>query len=183
VVTDAPTIAAEDVAVALARASTVLIVPGYGLAAARAPHEVHTLARTLEARGVDVRYVIHPVAGRMPGHIDVLLAEAGVPYDRLLALAEANERATLTDVALVLGANDVVNPSARDDPDSPLYGMPIVDVDRAGAVVVVKRSLAPGYAGIDNPLFGADTTTMVLGDAKEVLQRIIDALAAVCGPG
>ena len=169
----------EDVAIAVAYADRVLIVPGYGLAVAQAQHDVKKLARELEGRGVDVGYAIHPVAGRMPGHMNVLLAEADVAYEQLLDLEEANERATLTDVVLVLGANDVVNPSARDDPNSPIYGMPIVEVDRAKAVVVIKRSLAPGYAGIDNPLFYADGTMMFFGDAKEALQRITDSLSLV----
>ena len=169
----------EDVAIAVAYADRVLIVPGYGLAVAQAQHDVQKLARELEARGVDVAYAIHPVAGRMPGHMNVLLAEADVAYERLLDLEEANQRATLTDVVLVLGANDVVNPSARDDPSSSIYGMPIIEVDRAKTVVVVKRSLAPGYAGIDNPLFYADGTMMFFGDAKEALQSITDSLSLV----
>ncbi|HEX6255654.1 MAG TPA: NAD(P)(+) transhydrogenase (Re/Si-specific) subunit beta [Euzebyales bacterium] len=169
----------EDVAIAVAYADRVLIVPGYGLAVAQAQHDVQKLARELEARGVDVAYAIHPVAGRMPGHMNVLLAEADVAYEKLLDLEEANQRATLTDVVLVLGANDVVNPSARDDPSSSIYGMPIIEVDRAKTVVVVKRSLAPGYAGIDNPLFYADGTMMFFGDAKEALQTITDSLSLV----
>ncbi len=154
-------------------------MPGYGLAVAQAQHDVKKLARELEARGVDIAYAIHPVAGRMPGHMNVLLAEADVAYEQLLDLEEANQRATLTDVVLVLGANDVVNPSARDDPNSPIYGMPIIEVDRAKAVVVIKRSLAPGYAGIDNPLFYADGTMMFFGDAKEALESITDSLSLV----
>ncbi|HSK90549.1 MAG TPA: NAD(P)(+) transhydrogenase (Re/Si-specific) subunit beta [Euzebyales bacterium] len=169
----------EDVAIALGYADRVLIVPGYGLAVAQAQHDVQKLARELEARGVDVAYAIHPVAGRMPGHMNVLLAEADVAYEKLIDLEEANERATLTDVVVVLGANDVVNPSARDEPGSPIYGMPIIEVDRAKTVVVIKRSLAPGYAGIDNPLFYADGTMMFFGDAKDALQRITDALSLV----
>jgi NAD(P) transhydrogenase subunit beta len=169
----------EDVAIAVAYADRVLIVPGYGLAVAQAQHDVQKLARELEGRGVEVAYAIHPVAGRMPGHMNVLLAEADVDYEKLLDLEEANERATRTDVVLVLGANDVVNPSARDDPGSAIYGMPIIEVDRAKSVVVVKRSLSPGYAGIDNPLFYADGTMMFFGDAKQALQRITDSLSLV----
>jgi NAD(P) transhydrogenase subunit beta len=169
----------EDVAIAVAYADRVLIVPGYGLAVAQAQHDVQKLARELEGRGVEVAYAIHPVAGRMPGHMNVLLAEADVDYEKLLDLEEANERATRTDVVLVLGANDVVNPSARDDPGSSIYGMPIIEVDRAKSVVVVKRSLSPGYAGIDNPLFYADGTMMFFGDAKQALQRITDSLSLV----
>ena len=169
----------EDVAIAVAYADRVLIVPGYGLAVAQAQHDVQKLARELEARGVEVAYAIHPVAGRMPGHMNVLLAEADDAYEKLIDLDEANERATRTDVVLVLGANDVVNPSARDDPGSAIYGMPIIEVDRAKSVVVVKRSLSPGYAGIDNPLFYADGTMMFFGDAKQALQRITDALSLV----
>jgi NAD(P) transhydrogenase subunit beta len=169
----------EDVAIALAYAERVLIVPGYGLAVAQAQHDVQKLARELEARSVNVGYAIHPVAGRMPGHMNVLLAEADVAYEKLLDLEEANQLATLTDVVLVLGANDVVNPSARDDPTSPIYGMPIFEADRAKTVVVIKRSLAPGYAGIDNPLFYDRDTMMFFGDAKEALQRITDSLSLV----
>jgi NAD(P) transhydrogenase subunit beta len=169
----------EDVAIALAYADHVLVVPGYGLAVAQAQHDVQKLARELASRGVDVAYAIHPVAGRMPGHMNVLLAEADVPYEKLLDLEEANERVTRTDVVLVLGANDVVNPSARDDPASPIYGMPIIEVDRAKTVVVIKRSMAPGYAGIDNPLFYADGTLMFFGDAKKALGEITDSLSMV----
>ncbi|HUH07930.1 MAG TPA: NAD(P)(+) transhydrogenase (Re/Si-specific) subunit beta [Egibacteraceae bacterium] len=170
---------AEDVAIALAYAERVLIVPGYGLAVAQAQHDVQKLARELEARGVEVGYAIHPVAGRMPGHMNVLLAEADVAYEKLLDMDDANQIAARTDVMLVLGANDVVNPAARDDPSSPIYGMPIIEVDRAKTVVVVKRSLAPGYAGIDNPLFYFDQTMMFFGDAKEALQRVTESLSLV----
>jgi NAD(P) transhydrogenase subunit beta len=169
----------EDVGIALAYADRVLIVPGYGLAVAQAQHDVQKLARELEARGVDVSYAIHPVAGRMPGHMNVLLAEADVPYEKLLDHDDANERVARTDVVLVLGANDVVNPSARDDPNSSIYGMPIIEVDRAKTVVVIKRSLAPGYAGIDNPLFYADGTMMYFGDAKKALGEITGSLSMV----
>jgi H+-translocating NAD(P) transhydrogenase subunit beta len=169
----------EDVAIALAYAQRVLIVPGYGLAVAQAQHDVQKLARELQSRGVEVGYAIHPVAGRMPGHMNVLLAEADVPYEHLLDLDEANQRATMTDVVLVLGANDVVNPAARDDATSPIYGMPIIEADRARTVVVVKRSLSPGYAGIDNPLFYADNTMMYFGDAKEAVRALADRIAMV----
>jgi NAD(P) transhydrogenase subunit beta len=159
---------AEDVAIAVAYASRVLVVPGYGLAVAQAQHAVRSLATALEARGVEVLYGIHPVAGRMPGHMNVLLAEADVPYDRLLDLEQANAALDRTDVALVLGANDVVNPAAR-EPGSPIYGMPIIEVDKATTVVVVKRSMASGFAGIDNPLFTKDATVMLFADAKQAL--------------
>jgi NAD(P) transhydrogenase subunit beta len=167
---------ADDVAIALAYARSVMIVPGYGLAVAQAQHAVRELADLLEARGCEVDYAIHPVAGRMPGHMNVLLAEADVPYEQLLDIDRADPMLPRTDVALVLGANDVVNPSARDDPSSAIYGMPILQVDRARQVVVVKRSLAPGFAGIDNPLFHDDTTLMLFADAKEALEDVITAL-------
>ncbi|HUG85991.1 MAG TPA: NAD(P)(+) transhydrogenase (Re/Si-specific) subunit beta [Euzebya sp.] len=169
----------EDVAIALAYAQRVMIVPGYGLAVAQAQHNVQTLARELEERGVEVTYAIHPVAGRMPGHMNVLLAEADVDYEKLIDMDEANQMASLIDVVLVLGANDVVNPAARDDATSSIYGMPIIEVDRAKTVVVVKRSMSPGYAGIDNPLFYAEGTMMFFGDAKEAVQRITESLAMV----
>jgi NAD(P) transhydrogenase subunit beta len=165
----------DDVAIALAYAERVLIVPGYGLAVAQAQHDVAKLARALEDRGVAVDYAIHPVAGRMPGHMNVLLAEADVDYERLLDLDEANAALARADVALVLGANDVVNPSARDDVGSPIFGMPIIEADRATTVVVVKRSLSPGYAGVDNPLFYADGTMMLFGDASEVVPSVTAA--------
>jgi H+-translocating NAD(P) transhydrogenase subunit beta len=167
---------ADDAAIALGYASTVMVVPGYGLAVAQAQHAVRELADALESRGVSVHYAIHPVAGRMPGHMNVLLAEADVPYEQLLDLEQADPRLPNTDVALILGANDVVNPSARDDPDSPIYGMPILNVDRAGTVIVVKRSLSPGFAGIDNPLFYLDNTLMFFADAKEALEQTFTAL-------
>ena len=169
----------DDVGIALAYAQRVVIVPGYGLAVAQAQHDVRKLAQELEGRGVEVAYAIHPVAGRMPGHMNVLLAEADVPYEQLLDMEDANELLARTDVALILGANDVVNPSARDDPSSPIYGMPIVEADRATTVVVVKRSLSPGYAGIDNPLFYAEGTMMYFGDAKDAVQQITSSLNLV----
>jgi NAD(P) transhydrogenase subunit beta len=164
---------AEDVAVMLAYASRVVIVPGYGLAVAQAQHEVRQLADLLEQRGVDVRYAIHPVAGRMPGHMNVLLAEANVPYPQLFEMEQINPEFPRTDVALVIGANDVVNPAARSSPGSPIYGMPILDVDRAAHVVVLKRSMNPGFAGIENELFTSPKTVMLFGDAKESVTRLI----------
>ncbi len=167
---------ADDVAIALAYAEKVMIVPGYGLAVAQAQHAVKDLANALEERGIEVTYAIHPVAGRMPGHMNVLLAEADVSYDLLLDLEQANPKFPQTDVALIVGANDVVNPSARTDPESPIYGMPILNVDDARTTIVVKRSLSPGFAGIDNPLFYEDSTLMFFSDAKQALE---DALTAV----
>jgi NAD(P) transhydrogenase subunit beta len=166
----------DDVAISLAYAENVMVVPGYGLAVAQAQHAVRDLADALEARGVTVEYAIHPVAGRMPGHMNVLLAEADVPYDLLLDLDHSNPKLPNTDVALVIGANDVVNPSARDDASSPIYGMPILEVDKARTAVVVKRSLSPGFAGIDNPLFYEDSTMMLFSDAKAGLEAIVAAL-------
>ncbi len=170
---------ADDVAIALAYASQVVVVPGYGLAVAQAQHALRDLAAGLERRGVKVAYGIHPVAGRMPGHMNVLLAEADVPYEQLLDLDATNSLLPRTDVVLVVGANDVVNPSARDDPSSPIYGMPIAEVDRAATVVVIKRSLSPGFAGIDNPLFYRDGTLMLFADAKAALTELDAALASV----
>ncbi len=176
---DVTTTTPDDLAIALAYASQVVVVPGYGLAVAQAQHALREVATALEARGVPVSYGIHPVAGRMPGHMNVLLAEADVPYDRLLDLDQTNNLLARTDVALVLGANDVVNPSARDDPSSPIYGMPIIEVDKATMVVVVKRSLSPGFAGIDNPLFYRDGTRMLFADAKQALMDLGSALEDV----
>ncbi|MER3412443.1 MAG: NAD(P) transhydrogenase subunit beta, partial [Thermoleophilia bacterium] len=169
----------EDVAVMLAYAKRVIIVPGYGLAVAQAQHAVRELAEELEKRGVDVRFAIHPVAGRMPGHMNVLLAEANVPYDQLYEMDAINPDFDQTDVALVIGANDVVNPAARNQPGSPIYGMPILNVDHARNVVVLKRSMAPGFAGIDNPLFTDPKTVMLFGDAKDSVEKLIAALKRV----
>ncbi len=162
----------EDVAIALAYADSVIVVPGYGMAVAQAQYALHDVADALEARGVTVSYAIHPVAGRMPGHMNVLLAEADVPYEQLLDLEQSNPKFHQTDVVIVVGANDVVNPSARDDATSPIYGMPILDVDRSKTVVVIKRSLSPGFAGIDNPLFYLDNTLMLFADAKDALESL-----------
>jgi H+-translocating NAD(P) transhydrogenase subunit beta len=168
----------DDVAVLLAYARRVVVVPGYGLAVAQAQHTIRELASLLEDRGVEVVYGIHPVAGRMPGHMNVLLAEADVPYEQLKDMDEVNPQFPNTDVALVVGANDVVNPAARDSPGSPIYGMPILDVDEARAVVFLKRSMRPGFAGIDNALLYDARTTMLFGDAKDTLSALVTAVKA-----
>lgn len=169
----------EDAAIVLGYARSAVFVPGYGLAVAQAQHQLKGLADRLEARGTQVKYAIHPVAGRMPGHMNVLLAEADVPYDKLFDLEQINDEFSNTDVALVVGANDVVNPAARDKPDSPLYGMPILNVDRARHVIVLKRSLSPGFAGVDNELFYKDNTMMLFGDARASLTRLIEEVEHV----
>ena len=166
-------VTADDAAVMLAYAQRVVVVPGYGLAVAQAQHAVRELADLLEARGVDVKYAIHPVAGRMPGHMNVLLAEAQVPYPQLYDMDDINPEFPRTDVALVIGANDVTNPAARDNPESPLYGMPILNVDQAHQIVVMKRSMATGFAGIDNPLFLDPKTAMLFGDAKDSVVKLV----------
>jgi NAD(P) transhydrogenase subunit beta len=166
-------ISVSDTATVMAYANKVMIVPGYGLAVAQAQHACHELEKALEARGVDVKYAIHPVAGRMPGHMNVLLAESDVAYDKLLEMEQANEEFRTTDVVLILGANDVVNPAAKSDPSSPIYGMPILEVEDAKTVIVNKRSMKPGYAGIENQLFFQPKTSMLFGDAKKVLQDIL----------
>ena len=169
---------AEDAAIQLAYASRVIIVPGYGMAVAQAQHQVRELAELIEKRGGEVKYAIHPVAGRMPGHMNVLLAEANVPYDRLYDMDEINGEFPQTDVALVIGANDVVNPAAREDKSSPIYGMPILDVDRAKTVIVLKRGMAAGFAGIENMLFHAPATSMLFGDAKASLSKLVSEVKA-----
>ncbi len=169
----------SDTAVVMSYASKVFIVPGYGLAVAQAQHVCHELEKLLESKGVDVKYAIHPVAGRMPGHMNVLLAEADVPYDKLLEMEVANEEFNTTDVVLILGANDVVNPAAKTDPSSPIYGMPILDVELAKNVIVNKRSMKPGYAGIENDLFFRPKTNMLFGDAKKVLQDLVSEIKSL----
>jgi NAD(P) transhydrogenase subunit beta len=167
---------ADDVAVMLAYAQKVVVVPGYGMAVAQAQHDVRALADLLEQKGVEVTYAIHPVAGRMPGHMNVLLAEANVPYPALKEMDEANGEFPRTDVSLVIGANDVVNPDARENRGSPIYGMPILNVDESKAVIVLKRSMNPGFAGIDNPLFVEPNTMMLFGDAKESVAKLAAAV-------
>jgi len=172
-------ISVNDLAISLNYSKSVVIVPGYGLAVAQAQKVTKELEDILEANGVEVKYAIHPVAGRMPGHMNVLLAEADVPYPKLIDLEEANELLTHTDVVLVLGANDVVNPAAKDDPSSPIYGMPVLEVWKSKMTVVVKRSMGSGYAGIENPLFFQDKTRMLFGDAKKVLQNLVTEVKAL----
>jgi NAD(P) transhydrogenase subunit beta len=166
---------ADEIALVLEAARRVVIVPGYGMAVAQAQHAVRDLARLLEARGVEVEFGIHPVAGRMPGHMNVLLAEADIPYEKVKEMDAINPSFAQTDVAIVIGANDVVNPLARTDPTSPIAGMPILDVDKARTVIVIKRSLSPGFAGIPNPLFAADNTLMYFADGKQAVLDLIDA--------
>ena len=168
---------AEEAAAILGAASKVIVVPGYGMAVAQAQHKVRELYDALSKRGVDVKFAIHPVAGRMPGHMNVLLAEADIPYDKLLDMEEVNDEFPQADVALVIGANDVTNPAARNDHASPIYGMPILDVDKARTVMVIKRSMSPGFAGIDNPLYYLDKTLMLFGDAKSFVGAIVRELA------
>ncbi len=163
----------EDVAALLAYARSVVVVPGYGLAVAQAQHSVRELADVLQAKGVDVKYAIHPVAGRMPGHMNVLLAEANVPYEQLVDMEDINPEFPRADVALVIGANDVTNPAARSNPSSPIYGMPILDVDKAQNVIVIKRSMKPGFAGIDNDLYLDPKTQMLFGDAKDAVTKLV----------
>ncbi len=170
---------AQDVAIQLSYARLVVIAPGYGMAVAQAQHAVRELERALEAKGVEVKFAIHPVAGRMPGHMNVLLAEADVPYDLLREMDEINPEFSRTDVTLVIGANDVTNPAAKNEPGSPIYGMPILEVDHSGAVVVLKRSMASGFAGIDNPLFYDPKTSLLFGDAKQSVSDITAEVQAL----
>lgn len=169
-------ISLNDTAVLMAYASKVMVIPGYGLAVAQAQHTCHELEKVLAEKDVEVVYGIHPVAGRMPGHMNVLLAEADVPYEKLLEMEDANDQMNTTSVVMIIGANDVVNPAAKDDPASPIYGMPILEVEKAEHVIVNKRSMKPGYAGIENDLFFRDKTSMLFGDAKKVLQELVTEL-------
>jgi NAD(P) transhydrogenase subunit beta len=169
----------NDAAVVMSYATKVTIVPGYGLAVAQAQHVCHELEKLLEDKGVNVTYAIHPVAGRMPGHMNVLLAEADVNYEKLLEMEQANDEFKNTDVVLILGANDVVNPAAKTDPASPIYGMPILEVEQSKMVIVNKRSMKPGYAGIENLLFFQPKTSMLFGDAKGVLQKLVSEIKSI----
>ena len=166
-------ISLSDTAMLMSYANKVMIVPGYGLAVAQAQHVCHELEKILMEKGVEVNYAIHPVAGRMPGHMNVLLAEADVSYEKLEEMEQANDEFKTTDVVLILGANDVVNPAAKNDPESPIYGMPILEVEQAKNIIVNKRSMKPGYAGIENDLFFQPKTSMLFGDAKKVLQDLL----------
>ena len=166
-------ISAADAYLVIEAAQSVVFVPGYGLAVAQAQHGVRELGELLESNGCEVRYAIHPVAGRMPGHMNVLLAEANVPYDQFVEIEDVNPKMEMVDVCIVIGANDVVNPAARDDSSSPIHGMPIIEVDRSRVVIILKRSMAKGFAGIDNPLFHRDNSRMLFGDAKNSIQAII----------
>ncbi|MFC9357137.1 NAD(P)(+) transhydrogenase (Re/Si-specific) subunit beta [Rhodococcus sp. NPDC057014] len=170
---------AADAAIQMAYANQVIVVPGYGLAVAQAQHAVKDMAKLLESKGVEVKYAIHPVAGRMPGHMNVLLAEADVEYDAMKEMDDINDEFSRTDVTLVIGANDVTNPAARNDPSSPIHGMPILNVDQSKSVIVLKRSMNSGFAGIDNPLFFADTTSMLFGDAKKSVSEVTEELKAL----
>ena len=172
-------ITASNAAILMNYSKTVVIVPGYGLAVAQAQHIMHEFEEILESRGVEVKYAIHPVAGRMPGHMNVLLAEANVPYDKLREMDDVNPAFPTTDVALVVGANDVVNPAANNDPSSPIYGMPILEVQKAANIIIIKRSMATGYAGIENELFYHEKTSMLFGDAKKMLTELVSELKAM----
>ena len=166
----------DNAAYTMQAAESVIIIPGYGMAVAQAQHEVRKLSDELEKEGVDVKFAVHPVAGRMPGHMNVLLAEANVPYDKLFDMDEINNEFNNTDVALIIGANDVVNPAARHDTTSPIYGMPILNADHAKTTFVLKRSMNPGFAGIENELFGYENNYMVFGDAKDTIASLIAEL-------
>jgi NAD(P) transhydrogenase subunit beta len=172
-------ISISDAAMLMSYSKKVMVVPGYGLAVAQAQHTCHELENALNDKGVEVKYAIHPVAGRMPGHMNVLLAEADVNYEKLLEMDEANNEFKTTDVVLILGANDVVNPAAKNDPSSPIYGMPVLEVELAKTVIVNKRSMKPGYAGIENELFFRPKTSMLFGDAKKVLQDLLSEIKLI----
>jgi NAD(P) transhydrogenase subunit beta len=170
---------AADAAIQMTYANRVVVVPGYGMAVAQAQHAVREMTKLLEAKGVEVAFAIHPVAGRMPGHMNVLLAEADVPYEQLKEMDDANGEFARTDVSLIIGANDVTNPDAREKADSPIYGMPILNVDESASVIVLKRSMNSGFAGIDNPLFYNEKTAMLFGDAKASVSEITEELKAL----
>jgi NAD(P) transhydrogenase subunit beta len=172
-------IGVEETAMLFDGASSVIIVPGYGMAVAQAQHVVKELMDLLEKKNISVKFAIHPVAGRMPGHMNVLLAEANVPYDKLIEMDDINDEFANTDVVLIIGANDIVNPAARTNPNSPIFGMPILNVDKARTVIISKRSMAAGYAGIENELFGADNALMLFGDAKATLTKVVSELKAL----
>ena len=172
-------ISAEDAAIQLAYASRVIIVPGYGMAVAQAQHQVRELAELIEKRGGEVKYAIHPVAGRLPGHMNVLLAEANVPYEQLVEMEQINPEFPQADIVLVVGANDVTNPAAKNNKSSPLYGMPILEVDRARSIIVLKRSMRPGFAGVDNDLYYNEKCMMLFGDAKESITKLIGEMKSL----